>query len=293
MKKIIKWIVIVVLLLVIGAVAFLYINLDHIIKQVVETEGTQQLNVPTTLGGVSLQLFKGSLDLSNFAVGSPAGFPAPQMLSLGGLSVDTGGITKLRDQPIHITSIRIDQPKLVIEQSGGKLNVKELVDGLPSQPADQSAPAPAASQQPASQSQMKLVIDDLTVADAQVVIHPGIPGVQPEINLVIPAIDIKNIGNADGADNGVAVKDVVLILIKQMTAKAAESNKLPPEVAALLSGNLDAVKEKLTTEAQTRAEGAAQKYLNKLPPGQQQPANDLINQGFGILRQATSQPAKK
>jgi uncharacterized protein involved in outer membrane biogenesis len=293
MKRIIKWIVIVILILIIGGVAFLYINLDHIIKQVVETEGTQQLNVPTTLEGVSLQLFKGSLELSNFAVGSPAGFSSPQMLSLGGLSVDTGGITKLRDRPVHITTIRIDQPKLVIEQSGGKLNFKELIDGLPSQAADQSTPPAAAPEQSSTQSAVKLVIDDLAVADAQVVIHPGIPGVQPEYNLSIPAIDVKNIGNSDGAENGVALKDVVVLIITQMTAKAAESSKLPPEVGALLTGNLDAIKGKLTNEAQTRLSGAAQKYVKQLPPGSAQPANDLVNQGFGILRQATSQPANK
>jgi ribosomal protein L12E/L44/L45/RPP1/RPP2 len=289
--KIVKWIVIVVLVVVIGGVLLLYLNLDHIVKQTVETQGTAQLNVPATLDGVSLQLFKGTLDLSNFAIGSPQGFTSPQMLSLGGLSIDTGGILKLRDQPIHLASIRIDQPKLIVEQSNGKLNIKELMDGLASHPA--ASAAPPSADQSAPKEATKLIIDDFAVNGAHVIIHPGIPGVQPEYDILVPSIDMKNIGNADGAQNGAAIQDVVVALITQLTTKAAESNKLPPGVSALLSGNLDEIKAKLTTEAQSQLNNAAGKWGKKLPPSLAQPASDLLNQGFGAMKQSTTKSAQK
>src|SRR5665213_2269359 len=98
--KIFKWIVIVLVLLIVAAVLILYASLDGIVKRTVESQGTQQMHVAATLESVSLGLLKGTVDLSNFALASPAGFTAPKILSLGGLSVDTGGIMKLRDQPI-------------------------------------------------------------------------------------------------------------------------------------------------------------------------------------------------
>ena len=139
------------------------------LSRTIETEGSKQLQVPTTVDGVSLGLLKGTVDLSNLAIGSPKGFQAPQMLSVGGLSVDIGGIRRLRDDPIRVSSIKIDQPKLVIEQQNGKLNVKALMDQLPSNP-DQN-PEPQSAGEAKS---IKLIIDDLSVATAHVIIRPGL-----------------------------------------------------------------------------------------------------------------------
>jgi uncharacterized protein involved in outer membrane biogenesis len=88
MKKL-KWIVIVIVLLLIVGVAILYASLDGIIKSVVESQGTEQLKVPTTLDSVNLSLLHGSLNLNNFAIGSPQGFSAPQMMSLGRIRAST------------------------------------------------------------------------------------------------------------------------------------------------------------------------------------------------------------
>ncbi len=305
--KVFKWIVIVVLVLIIGGALLLYANLNRIVKSTVESQGTQQLNVPTTLDGVSLGLFQGTVSLNNLNVGSPQGFNAPQMLSVGGLSVDTGGLSNLRKEPLHVSSIRVDNPKLVIEQQDLKINFKELMDHLPSQP-DKNPPQQSGQSKP-----VRLIIDDLNVNGAQVIVRPGIPGISQEINIPIPQIDVKNIGNADGAQNGAAIKDVVTTLITQMVTKAADSDKLPPEVKALLAGNLDAVKDKLTSAAKgelnkatdqlkAKLPGAAGDLINQLgnpnsqPPVNGQPApnptQNLLNEGFGALKDATSKPSK-
>jgi hypothetical protein len=288
--KIFKWIVIVVVLLIVGVAVFVYLNIDH-------------------LDGVSLGLFSGTVDLNHLTIGSPQGFSAPEMLALGGLRVDTGGLSNLRKEPIHVSTIVIDQPKLVIEQAGGKLNFKALMDNLPSNP-DQNPPAQTSEKPP-----VKLIIDDLSVNNAQVVVRPGIPGLNQEIAIAIPSISVKNIGNADGAQNGAAIKDVVTMLITQMTAKAADSDKLPPEVKVLLSGNLDAVKDKLTQAATGELNKVTEQLKSKIPAslpaniggllnnagggqggqpssGGNNNAQNVLNRGLGALRGATSQPAK-
>ena len=282
MKKL-KWIVIVIVLLLVVGVVVLYLRLDGIIKSVVESQGTEQLKVPTTLDSVNLSLLHGTLNLSNFAIASPSGFSAPQMMSLGGLAVDTGGVMQLRNVPIHIPSISIDQPKLVIEQSGLKLNFKELLDGMSGGASPSAAPAPAApaaqpaSPAPASSSKTTmLIIDDLSMSGASVVIRPGIQGVTQEIDVPIPTIDLKNIGNADGNKNGEAIKDVVATLIKSMVTKTAESDKVPSEVKLLLNSNLT------TANVESAVKNEAQNIGQQLQSGKKLNAkgigNDLLNQ---------------
>jgi hypothetical protein len=287
MKKL-KWIAIFIVLLLIVGVAILYASLDGIIKSVVESQGTEQLKVPTTLDAVSLSLLHGTLNLSNFAIGSPQGFSAPQMMSLGGLSVDTGGLMQLRNEPIHIPSIRIDQPKLVIEQSGGKLNFKALMDQLSSgsAPAAQpSSPASASTPAPSSGSKtVMLIIDDLTMDGASVVVRPGIPGLADEITVPIPTFDLKNIGNADGNQNGEAIKDVVSTLIKTLVTKTAESDKVPSQVKLLLNANLTTAN--VESAVKNEAQNVVQDLQNKKKVDLKSVEKDFLNQLGG----STSQP---
>ena len=284
--KLIKWFLIVCVLLVIGVVVLIYASLDHLVKSVVETQGTKQLTVPLTLDGVSLGLIHGSISLSNLAMGSPQGFTSPKMLSVGGLSVDTGGISNLRNKPIRLSQIRIDSPTLVIEQSGGKLNFKQLMDNLPQTPSDKTP----ASQSPSDET--KLIIDDMAVNNSHVIIRAGIPGMSKDIDIPLLAVDVKNVGNADGAANGVAVRDVVTTLINEMTKGALNSEKLPPEVKILLTGNLADIQGKLAGSAQDRLTALTGKI--KIPANVNGLLNNALNKNGGSSgqRQRRTKPAR-
>src|SRR4029450_11713860 len=106
-----------------------------------------------------------------------------------------------------------------------KFNFKQAMDLMPKtpdKPADQSEP-------------LKLIINELTVKDPVVVVQPGqlnIPGVKlpEEITINIPTIAMKNIGTGEGAQNGAAVKDVVMQVISVMAAHAAKSKQIHREL---------------------------------------------------------------
>jgi hypothetical protein len=198
------------------------------------------------------------------------------MFSVGKLSVDTGGIGRLRDEPIHISTIAIDSPVLVIEQHDLKLNFRELINHLPSSP-DKSTPQASSDGKPAT----KLVIDSLTISNAHVKLLAGIPGLGREQDIALPTMTMSKIGNADGTNNGVAIKDVVVAIITKMVAETTHSPGVPTAVQTLLSGNLTDVQGKLT--------GAAQDELNKLKlPGNLggtagDAAGGLIKQGMNMF----------
>jgi hypothetical protein len=235
MKKAIKWIALSVLLLVIVVIGVVWFYLNSIVKHTVETQATASLNLPTTLGGANVSLLGGSFGLSDLQIASPPGFSADKMFKLGGVKLGVN-YSDLKQKPIRVASINIDKPQLVIEQKGGKFNFQALVD-------QESKAPPAEEGEP-----IKLIINELTVNGAQVTIKPGIPGLDKDINIPIPSMSLKNIGTAEGNQNGVAIKEVVGQVVTALTAEASKSDALPPEVRQLLSLNVAQVAQKLQGE---------------------------------------------
>src|SRR5207244_4909501 len=113
--KFLKWGILAVVVVVVAALLIVWMNLNGIVRRTVETQGTKQLDVKTTLGGATVSLFGGSLGLKDLQIASPPGYAAPQMLALGkGHAAVSYG--QLRQQPVHVQTIELNAPKLVIEQ---------------------------------------------------------------------------------------------------------------------------------------------------------------------------------
>jgi uncharacterized protein involved in outer membrane biogenesis len=220
--------------LIVIAGAVVYFNIDRIVKDEVEKQGSASLRLNTTLNSARLSLFGGKVDLHGLAIASPKGFSAPHMLELGdgGAEVAYG---ELRKEPIHVKSLTFDKPKLVIEQSGGALNFKKAMELQPTSPPDKKP--------------MKLVIDEIKVQDAHVLIRPGLPGVANEIDIPVPSMTMKAVGAGKGSNNGAAVKDVAMQIITALAGKATDSDKIPPELKALLHLNTAQIATSLGMEA--------------------------------------------
>src|SRR6266478_749438 len=241
MKPLRRTVLVLFSLLVVAAV-IAYFSLDRILKTTVEKQTSASLKLSTTLNSARLSLFGGKVNLNRLRIASPQGFSAPHMLELGDvdLAVRYG---QLRKDPIHVQSLTLNQPRLVIEQSNGVVNFKKALDRMPA--SDSSAERP-----------VKLIIDELKMQDAQVVIHPGLPGVRQEITVPVPSIALKNVGSGRGSQNGAAIKDVAMVVIAALAGSAAESGSLPPELKAVLQLNVGQVAGKLGAEAQRQIAAA-------------------------------------
>jgi AsmA family len=234
------------IVVVVGVVA--YLGIDAIVKSAVEKESTDSLKLSTTLSSARLSLLGGKVNLNELRIASPKGFSAPHMLEVGNIGLGVR-YSQLRQNPIHVQSLTIDRPKLVIEQSNGALNFKKAADGMPpSKPSEKPT---------------KLVIDELKVENAQVIIHPGLPGVRQEIAVPIPSLTLKNVGSGPGSQNGAAIKDVAMVVISALAAHAAESGALPAELKALLHLNVGQVAGQLGAEAQKQIAAAVPGELGK------------------------------
>ena len=287
MFKIIKWIVLaVILLLIIGGLIFFF-SLNGIVRSTVETQASSSTNLKTTLGGADVSIFGGKVSLSNLAVGSPAGFSAPQMLSLNGIDVGVK-YGQLRDDPIRVAEIRITNPTFVIEQSGGKLNVNAAMDQMPK---SEPKPVPTGKREPGEP--IKLIIDHLAITNTSITIKPGdLPGLGAvkDYTLTLPTVDMKDIGTAEGNKNGAAIKDVLMLIMKELTRAAADSPQLPPELRQLLHLNVDQMAAQLKERAQAEIGKAIGGQLgetvgNIVKNPKQATSNpaDLIQQGIGAF----------
>jgi hypothetical protein len=300
--RIVRWIFLVLLLVILVGGAVLYFKLNEIVRRTVEKQSTNSLNQKTELQSANVSILGGNVRLNNFKISSPAGFEIPEMMTLGAIAVDTS-FGELRQDPVRISSIDIEQPKMVIEMKGTSFNIKKFIDSLP--PGEDKPPAEGGEP-------LKLVIGALNVKGATVVMRPdvatikAVPGadkldIKSEYTLKIPDIAMKDIGTGEGSKNGAAVKDVVTLLVREMAAKAAQSEQLPPELRQLLSMNVADITalakaklgeevnkqiEKLGGELSEKVGGEAGKALEGVLKNPQEAAKDpgkTLQQGLGNI----------
>lgn len=256
MKKKLKWIALAVVLIVIVAVVAIVMNLNGIVRTAVERGTTRSLELNTTLGGASIGLLSGNVALDSLEIASPEGFSAPQMLSLGNVSVDTS-YGKVFGKPTSIDSVVIDKPKLVLEFKGTKSNLKTVADRLASGTGgDQPQPDPNAEP-------LKLIIDNLKVRGAQVEIRSDLLLKEPML-FAIPDVELSQIGNADGNRNGEEIGKVVSQVISRLSIEAQKSGKLPPELATILNGDLNALIDNIGGKFQEQAQALQAEALKQV-----------------------------
>jgi hypothetical protein len=88
--------------------------------------------------------------------------------------------------------------------------------------------------------------------------------VKEEYSITLPSITLRNIGSGEGAENGAAIKDVVVLLLTTFAQKAAESDQLPPELQQLLNLNVEQVAAQLGARAREELNQQIDKQLGKV-----------------------------
>lgn len=250
MKKLMRLVMVMVVLVTIG-VGVLYFYRNSLIRSAVETNANSSLGVKTTLGSANLAPFGGTLSLGNMKIGSPNGYTAEQMFTLGelGLGVNYGD---LRKDPIRVSKITIDKPKAVLEYVNGKFNFQALMDQM------------GGSKTPDNKDPVKLIIDELTVKDAAVEVRA--PMLPSAITVNIPTVVLKQVGNGDGAQNGAAIKDVVGAMMSALAASASNSPQFKDfsQLNQLLKDQAQQAMAKVQKELGQQIQGMTQQVTGQM-----------------------------
>lgn len=155
MKKVLIGLVVVVLL-VIGGGVYVYMNLDNLVKNAIESAGTRALGTEVSVDSVALDLPAGTASINGFRIANPQGFSDGDMLRFDELSVSLD-VQNLGADSIHVFSVVSRSPFILYESRDGSTNVDAIAARFDSGEPAVEADNPAA--------QRKVRVDSIEIED--------------------------------------------------------------------------------------------------------------------------------
>jgi AsmA protein len=173
MKRLIKWIAIIIAILIVIALALPFVIDVNAFRPRIESELTNALGRKVTVGNLKLSLWSGSLGADNIAIADDPAFGNAPFVKAEALNVGVNMVPLIFSKKLEVRDITLTRPQVsLLRTTAGKWNFSTLgtkpaesganasapaiqPSGAPSKPADQKpAPSkPAGSQdQSASQS---------------------------------------------------------------------------------------------------------------------------------------------
>jgi hypothetical protein len=213
MKKVLIGIVALVVLLV-GGLVLVYSNLDSIVKDAIQTYGSEATKTTVSVADVNLELGEGKAKISGLKVGNPAGFSDPNIFELGMIStkIDTSTINQ---NPIVIDEIIISALSVVYEiNKSGTSNVDVLKKNL-------GGGASGGSETAASDGgeELKMVIRKLVVEGTSAKVRIAALG-NKEQSVKLPRIQLTDVGKKSG---GATAAEVAQILSSKLLSNVKGS----------------------------------------------------------------------
>ena len=198
--KIVKYVLLALLILIVAALAATWFYLEPLVKTATHKFGTQIVGTDVNLGGFSLNPIKGAVELKNLTVGNPAGYSAPNLLSLGKISVKVDPKSLLSDT-IVVEDISISEPTITYEMPDfSTSNVMQIQENVAKNTAAEDAKEEKAEEQ-AKVTEGEKAESSKTVIIRKVLIEGGaLSAITPlqkhetALNLSMPAIEIAEIG---------------------------------------------------------------------------------------------------
>ena len=209
-KKILLSIGIGLLVLIVVAVIVVGLFLGKIVKTGLETVGPKITQTTIAVDAVDLSLLTGSATVKNLVVGNPAGYTAPNAISVGVTAVSVSPMTVLSDK-IVVKSVRVESPEITFEGNPfGANNLKKIqgnVNATAAKLQSSSANQPAATGSPAKPGK-KLEVDDFLITGAKV--HFG-----TRTTLQLPDIHLTDLGTGP---EGITASDLIKQVLDEVVS---------------------------------------------------------------------------
>jgi hypothetical protein len=216
MKKIVIWLLGVIVAVVLLAALAVHLFLDSAIKRGVESKGSTLTKVEVKLNSVHISLLSGSGKVKGLAVGNPEGFKTPSAISVGTASVSLQPRSIFSD-PVMIHSIEVQAPEITFETDLHQNNLSKILANLkettgsggqqPTQPKEASAGK-------------KLVIDDFRIIGGKIHVSVTMLGGR-SATYPLDDIQLKDLGKDSGGITPADLSKKVLELILADAEKKA------------------------------------------------------------------------
>lgn len=231
MKKNVAIAALVILALAAGAFFWLRSNLDGLIREAIETQGSRVTQARVSVGGVKLDLADGAGAIRGLVVGNPKGFKTSHAMSVGELqlAVDPASVTR---EVVVIRRIAILAPDVIYEKGDGGTNFDALLRNI----ADSQSPA----KEKDTGGGKKMIVEELTIRNAKAQASAAFMDGKT-VSVPLPDITLHNLGKAKGGVTGAELGGEVLAAMKQKLGAGVSFDGL----AKSAGGKLDEAGAKL------------------------------------------------
>jgi hypothetical protein len=205
MKKVLIGVAAVGVLLV-GGLVLVWSNLDGIVKDAIQTYGSEATKTTVSVADVSLRLEAGEAKISGLKIANPAGFSDPNIFELGMIptKIDTSTINQ---NPIIIDEIIISAPVVVYEiNKSGLSNADVLKKNLGVGSGGGGSSADTADS--AGGEELKMIIRNLVVEGTTAKVRIAALG-DAEQTVKLPRIHLKDVGKKGGGATAAEVAEIL------------------------------------------------------------------------------------
>lgn len=216
MMKKIGIVLIIVTAIIAGALYWLRNNLDGLVRDAIETYGSEMTKANVSVGSVSIDIANGECIIRNFVVGNPQGFRSPHAFKVDELQLVLDPRT-IADDVILVKKILIQSPEVIYEKGERMTNFDAIQENI----NEYLGP----SEQASSDEGKKLIVDEFKMRGAKVQASaPFIAG--DPVMADLPDLNMRNLGKAEGGLTAGELGQRIASAMQKQLVKAVNFDKL-------------------------------------------------------------------
>ena len=253
MKKL-MYALLILLVIIVLALGAAYMFLDDIVKNAANTYGPKVLGAPVSVANVSLKPIKGEFVIGGIKVGNSDKFKSENLISLGKVAVFVD-MKSLFSDKIIVKSVEVAKPEITYEMiSLTTNNISEFLKNMNANQGKTSASEQKAetkqaenSAKSADSSSKSVVIKNIDVTDGKIDAVMNVAGNTNSVSVVLPNINMKNVGEEKKQNIAQTVVEVVNQVLKTAlnTVVNANVSDLKGVADENMNNIVDKVKEKV------------------------------------------------
>jgi len=191
------------LVITVGVSVYVLSSLDGIVKDAIETYGSEATQTQVSVAGVKIMVKSGKGTIRGLNVANPKGFSDPNIFELGMISVKIDTDTVMQN-PIIIDKVTIRSPSVFYEiNPSGVSNVDVLKKTLA-----KISGTSGSGDKNADGEQLKMIIRKLVVEDGTARVRIAALG-NKEQNVIIPRIRLIDVGKKSGGATAVEIAQIL------------------------------------------------------------------------------------
>ena len=193
-----------VTLAALGTTYWLRHNVDRLIKNAIETQGSQMTGAAVRVGSVNISALDGRGELSNLVIGNPPGFKSLYALKVEHviIAIDLASLAK---QVVRVRRIEVDAPHVIYEMGLAATNFDVIQKNI----------AKSLGAGDANQTGKRIIVEHFNLrnakAEASSVLMNG-----KTVGMPLPDVVLKDIGRER---NGVTAEQFGQIVIGALTKR--------------------------------------------------------------------------